>query len=402
MSDLDPPLATAPLDRLDDPATFVVDDAFRAGAERRGRALRRRRRLGTTALGVLAVVLLLGGGLVGTVRWRTSRIQRVPMGDIPQVDAGGAPAPASPIDLKAPFNVLVIGTDDLPGPGRDAGGRGDSMMIVHVDMQADAIRIASLPRDLWVDLADGSGQDRLNVAIQRSPDVLIRTVNKTFGVRIDHFVLVNGANLISLVGAVGGVPMDVEHAVRDANTGLSLDAGCHVLSGEQTLALARSRHLEVQGADGRFEPDVTADFGRERRQQLLGEALVRQAGRHGASFGGFGELAQLATDELVLDDRLGVRDLVDLARWSQQLPEGAVVGAIPTVTDRVTPQGGAVLDLAPGAAESMRTFLATGTGPPMTTPPAGGAAAHPDGATPLSSAARSLAQPVRAHPAATC
>lgn len=392
------------IERLDDDQSFLVDDAFRAGAVRRGRELRRRRHVATGALSVLVVAILLTGGLGGYARWKASRFQRIAIGSIPQVDAGGAPTPAAanPIDLKAPFNVLVIGTDDLPGPGRDAGGRGDSMMIVHVDMQANAIRVSSLPRDLWVNLADGSGWDRLNVAVQRSPEVLIRTVNQTFGVRIDHFVLVNGANMITLVDAVGGVPLEIERALRDPNTGLSLDAGCRVLSGEQALALARSRHLQVQQPDGRFVEDQTADFGRARRQQILSEALVRQAGRHGTSLGGFTGLAQLATEKLVLDDNLGVSDLVDLARWSQGLPEGSVLGTIPAVTARITPEGGAVLDLAPGSAEALRAYLETGTTPNPVTQPTIPANPGTPAPVPLSAAVQALAQPIRVHPAATC
>jgi len=335
----------------------------------------------------------------------------VPIGEIQQINAVGAPAPPPAIDLKAPFNMLVVGTDDLPGPGRDAGGRGDSMIIVHVDMQANVIRMASLPRDLLVTLADGSGQDRLNVAIQRSPDVLIRTVNQTFGIPIDHFVLVNGAGLAALVDVIGGVPMDVAHAVRDANTGLDLTAGCHVLSGDQTLALSRSRHLEVQQANGRFAMDATSDLGRERRQQLVGEAIVRQAGRHGAAVGGFTELAQVATDEMVLDDHLGISDLIGLARWSQGLGTDAVKGTIPTVTDRTTPQGAAVLELAPGSAAAVRQFLTAPVGanpgstvPGSTTPgstvpgPAASSTTVPSSMT----AEALLSQPITAHPAATC
>lgn len=382
--------AAAPLAwvrRLDDDQPFRPDPDLRRRAEQRGRQRRRRHRslasIGSAAL----VVVVLAGTLGGYGRWQASRIVRISMAEIPQVDAAGQPSPPPPPATgTAPFTVLVVGTDTRPPGDEVSGTRADTVMLVRVDRAAGTVRMASLPRDLWVPIGDRGTSERLNTAIQDGPATLVRTVNRVFGIPIDHVVQVDFVGFENLVDGIGGVPVQFDAAVSDPTDGLDQAAGCRVLDGSQALALARSRHLQVRDAAGRWTEDPTSDLGRQRRQQVLGEALVRQAGRRATSPAALADLARLAGDNLVLDDQLGVRDLLDLAGWVRDLDPTAVTAMIPAVHD--TWQGNAaVLELDPDAASATRDFLLTPAPPADPSGPTGGdpgplPAGPPTGVTP--------------------
>jgi hypothetical protein len=124
------------LDQLDDPERFVPDDAFRAGALRRGRRLRRRQRLTLVAGSTLATVLLLVGAAAAYAAVRIGQVERT------EIDFTTAP-----VALDEPFNVLVVGSDHRAGtPSGDQ--RSDTMIVVRVLPAERVVRLLSLPRDL--------------------------------------------------------------------------------------------------------------------------------------------------------------------------------------------------------------------------------------------------------------
>jgi LCP family protein required for cell wall assembly len=357
-------------DYLDDPIPFAPDPVLRSSARARGTSLRRRHHLRLTIASTGVVAVLLVAGLGGFVRWKADQITRITMADIPQVDHGPVALPVAEAEPDGSFNALVVGVERGDGIRTGPGTRADTIMLVHVDRRAQRVQIVSIPRDLWVTPADGGPPDRLNAVIGGGgPAVLITTVNQTFGIPIHHYVQVDFAGFEDLVDAIGGLPIVFDVATLDSNTGLNLPAGCHVLNGESALALARSRHLQTKGPDGRWQEDPTARLARERREQIVVEAMVRRAGEHSLGIGGFAGLLDTATANLVLDDRLGRQDLLDLAALSQELQPGAVSSLTPPVTESVQ-DGKSVLLLAAGGAAQTRAFIDhattspdTGTGP---------------------------------------
>jgi LCP family protein required for cell wall assembly len=344
-------------DYLDDPIPFTPDSALRSSVRARGTSLRRRHHLRLTIASTGAVAILLIAGLGGFARWRADQITRITMADIPQVDHGPVALPVTDPGLDGSFNALVVGVDSRIDVGAAPGSRTDTMMIVHVDRAASKVRIVSVPRDLWITPAGVGADERLNAVLERDgAPALIRTVNQIFGVPIHHYVQVDFGDFKHLVDGAGGVPIVFDAPVMDVSTGLNLDVGCHVLDGEAALALARSRHLTVKGPDGRWNEDGLNDLGRQRRQQVVVEAIVRRVGERAVGRGGLAGLVDLATADLVVDDRLGRQDLLDLGALSLHLAPGAVSSFFPPTTE-ATRGTSAVLLLAPGGAEAATAFL---------------------------------------------
>jgi LCP family protein required for cell wall assembly len=217
-----------------------------------------------------------------------------------------------PVSNIAPFNVLIIGSDTRAGDtgqaaksfGTEAtngGQRSDTIKILHVDPKLGTARLLSIPRDTWVQMSGIpestglSGPEKINTAFNGSGSVpsginaLTETIENTFGIPINHTIVIDFEGLINAVGSVGGVKMNFTYPVRDHdcatasgvcnnNSGLDIPTtGCQVLNGNQTLALARSRFFQYYDpAEGGWNSDGTGDIGRIERQNLIIEALIQK------------------------------------------------------------------------------------------------------------------------------
>ena len=197
--------------------------------------------------------------------------------------------------------------------GRDPTDlRSDTIMILRTDPASGRAALLSLPRDLYVTLADGMGQGRINLAIQRGgAPLLIRTIAENFGIEINHYVQVDFASFRGLVEAIDGVPVPIPYPARDEETGLDLpEAGCHTLDPVQALAYVRSRHYEEQ-IDGRWVEDLRSDIGRIARQQdFIRRALSRAIDRGARNPGTLDQLIDVGLSGITVDSELTADDIV--------------------------------------------------------------------------------------------
>jgi LCP family protein required for cell wall assembly len=179
------------------------------------------------------------------------------------------PTPAAPA-AGAPATVLLLGSDQRPGEHDPS--RTDAIIVARIDPQAQRVALLSLPRDLWVPIP-GYGQTRINAAhvwgqVYEDPEGGIglarKTVSNLLGIPIDYTVYVDFAGFIGAIDALGGVTVDVDKELYDANFP-TMDYGytvAHFLPGPQqmdgatALMYSRIRH-----------PD--SDFARMHRQQAV-------------------------------------------------------------------------------------------------------------------------------------
>lgn len=136
------------------------------------------------------------------------------------------------------------GIDRPPGDEQEAAGaRADVIILVQVNSDG-GVTAVSVPRDTVV---TGLGRpSRITLSLLDGPQALIDSVCSTLGVSVDRYVEIDASGFASAVNALGGVSVTIPNPIRDPGAGLRIDqAGEQVLSGEQALALVRSRHAEV-------------------------------------------------------------------------------------------------------------------------------------------------------------
>ena len=268
-------------------------------------------------------------------------------------------------DPGGPQNVLLVGSDTREGQDSESFGtssetgnpRADTMILVRIDPREEKAAMLSFPRDLWITRYSAAGEDlgkgRINTAFEGGPEQLIATIRRNFRLPIHHYAQVNFAGFRDVVNAVGGVELYLAGPVRDRDAsgknvaGLDVpQSGCVTLNGDQALAYVRSRHFE-QFVDGRWVPDLSADLGRIQRQQDFIRRAVRAALSEGLTNPSkLTQLLDVADENIVVDDELAGRDVVNIGRRFRSLSPETLDQRTLVVEDFRTSAGASVLRLA--------------------------------------------------------
>ncbi len=311
--------------------------------------------------------------------------------------------PAAP---AAEQNILLLGVDSrtdpqgnpLPptlldalhaGDTSDGGDTADSIIVVHVPAGGGHATAISVPRDSFVQLADGYGKHKINSAYSRavtyttdslasggasagaatspfapesvpgaSPNdpavrraalaagarTTVDTVEALTGLSITHFASVNLAGFADISQAIGGVPVCLRAPVDDPYSGLNLPAGPQQVSGTQALAFVRQRHGLPNG-----------DLDRIARQQVFLAGATNKLLSAGTLANPFAlnRLTGVMARSVTLDSGW---DVLSFAAQMQTLSAGSVTfRTIPTGTDELaTPDDGQAVKVDPA---QVRTFV---------------------------------------------
>ncbi|MFA5918513.1 MAG: LCP family protein [Candidatus Nanopelagicaceae bacterium] len=180
------------------------------------------------------------------------------------------------------LNFLVVGSDSRSGLTKTelkklrvgstktaAGGRSDTMFLVHISKDRSNAVIVSIPRDTLATipshisssgkLVEGPVQSKINAAFAwGGAALLIQTLESKSKLHIDHYVEINFAGFTKIVDSLGGIEVCSKTAINDPKSHLVMSSGVHTLQGAQALAYVRTREF-----------DGTGDIGRMRRQQAF-------------------------------------------------------------------------------------------------------------------------------------
>ena len=271
-------------------------EALGAAAGRRPPKMssRRRRNLLRTLAIVLALVVVLAGA--GALYGYHYADRLVSKGQRPV--AGLTPAAAG-----KPMNILLVGSDSRDGLSRRqlgriqtaevAGQRTDTIIVLHISPARDKAVMVSLPRDLRTSV-DGRA-NKINAAFAfGGPDLLVKTVEQTTGLTINHYVEIDFAGFLNVVDALGGVTLCNRsgHRLDDSYANLHMDS----------------------------------DFGRIGRQQEFLRAVMAEVARRGnlAGLPKLLDVANIATDHIKTDDHLSTSTAISLARRLHKLDPGSI------------------------------------------------------------------------------
>lgn len=268
---------------------------------RPGRGWGPRRFFGIAAVVVAAVLIVV----VGTYFYVDGKLARKNV----LVSYSGRPA------AGAGQNWLITGSDSRQGLTRSqmrrlhtgynvSGQRSDTVMLLHVPSNGTPAVLVSLPRDWYVTIP-GNGPNKLNAAYSfGGPKLLVQTVEKNTGLRIDHYMGIGFGGLVHVVDAVGGVRLCIHTAIHDQASGLHLKAGCNNLSGGQALAFVRARH-----------PFAQQDLQRVQDQRLFLAALLRKVTSPSTILNPFASVPAAfgAADTLTVDKGTHLYQLLQIA-----------------------------------------------------------------------------------------
>ncbi len=307
---------------------LAVLDAYRVASdgEAPGRAVANLRALSVAGLIGILLVLVVGHVAVGRLNYsvyevvtglgsgddespepsfspdETGFISPAPTGTLAPgatpTTTGGPLATATqgpPWDGRERLNILLVGADRRPGGG---GYLTDTMIVASIDPGTGQIAMFSLPRDTtrvplpqdWPAAsayANGAYPNKINslytiarnskslfpgTDAQRGFIALKGALGELFQLDIKYYMAVDFQGFLDVIGALGGVTIDVQSPVHDdhyptddgrGSLNLYIAPGIQHMDGPQALAYARARH-------------ATSDFDRAQRQQRVITSIRNQ------------------------------------------------------------------------------------------------------------------------------
>lgn len=218
-------------------------------------------------ISIFTVLLVITVGIGFVVNHYSSLVNRQDINKDLVTDTGKE----APKELDDIITIALFGTDYMG----DIIGASDSTMILAIDKTNNKIKLCSLMRDMYLDLPDGGKQNLNYTMSDGGPELILRTMNYNFNLKIDKFVQVDLTKLPTVIDTLGGVEMTITSdevgyinnyiAHIDAQNGTSTDkitsSGKQLLNGTQASAYCRIRYTE-----GR-------DFKRTERQRDVLSAL---------------------------------------------------------------------------------------------------------------------------------
>jgi LCP family protein required for cell wall assembly len=125
------------------------------------------------------------------------------------------------------INVLVMGLDRRPSEG-NAPTRTDTMFVLTIDSKTKSAGMLGIPRDLWVEIparsGDGYFNERINTAFVYGEQtgypgggarLAEKVIERTFGISIDHYMIIDFPGFIEVIDSIGGVDIYVEEEIYD-------------------------------------------------------------------------------------------------------------------------------------------------------------------------------------------
>ena len=262
---------------------------------------------------VVVIIAAAGATAVAAFREIDKVVEALELG--PELRLGNELAKTDP---GKPQTLMILGSDRRPNNNFEgAGGRGDArsdtIMLVRLDPDKDAIAIMSLPRDLKVEIP-GVGTDKINAAYDYGgPKLTLRTVKRLLGIGINHVINVDFGGFWRAVNAVGCVYADIDRRYYNDSaeyTFIDVQAGYQRLCGRQALQYVRFRHED----NDLVRSARQQDFLRLAKQQVATSELIDKRDRLVRIFG------RNTTTDSKLRTRSEVLRLLKLALGTAGLP----------------------------------------------------------------------------------
>ena len=237
------------------------------------------------------------------------------------------------------LNYLLVGSDTREGltkaelkalrvgsTATAAGGRSDTMLLVHISKDRDKAYLVSFPRDSLVTIpahlsTNGKTQipareNKLNAAFSfGGAPLLIETIESETNLKIDHYIEISFAGFAGIVNALGGIEVCTKVDIDDPKSHLVLSAGTHTLDGIEALKYVRTRDFDGRG-----------DIGRMQRQQQFMSSVLNKATSTGVLLNPIKivNFMNAAISTVKMDENLSKEDLLNLAKQMRGLSSGNV------------------------------------------------------------------------------
>lgn len=224
---------------------------------------RKKRRLILVAIGALLLLYTWGWKVYYDINHTTDSIYS----EVRTNDKRGGDF--ADINASEPISFALLGVDNGAYNRKDVPGRSDAILVGTINPKTKKTTLVSIPRDTYALMEGyettwgGDYYDKLTHAYAfGGAEMTIDSIQELLNIPIDYYVEVNMQGLMDVVDAIGGIkvksPLTFEYQDH-----YFIKNQTRKIDGTEALAFSRMRKEDPEG-----------DFGRQKRQKIVIEAII--------------------------------------------------------------------------------------------------------------------------------
>ena len=237
---------------------------------------RKKAKMITFAIEALILVVLL---LVLYVLNRTERFSKVVFDDKVVEESVNDLTEETLETMEEYTNIALFGLDTRQAGSLGKGNRSDTIMVASINNQTKDVKIVSIYRDSYLNLANDKYRKCNEAYSIGGPEQAVAMLNMNLDLKIDHYMSVDFLAVSEVVDLLGGIEIDVdEYEIEHLNnytvetskvTGKKTNklktTGLQTLDGVQATSYCRIRYTKGD------------DFKRTERQREVLETIAKKA-----------------------------------------------------------------------------------------------------------------------------
>jgi LCP family protein required for cell wall assembly len=223
------------------------------GSSKKKKAAKKKKRMLIFAVEIILLLVLVAGFYV--VR-QLDKIQNPENSEPDQVETNENLSDEAIETMSGYTNVALFGLDTRKAGQLGKGNRSDTMIIASINNDTKQVKLVSVYRDTYLDLANGK-YNKCNGAYNAGgPVQAITMLNRNLDLDIEYYVSVDFAALTEVVDLLGGIYIDVDEAeiehlnnyteetskVTGVSTTKLTQTGLQLLDGVQATSYCRIRY----------------------------------------------------------------------------------------------------------------------------------------------------------------
>lgn len=289
-----------------------------------------KKRTTVIALSIMMVIVFVAS-VAATIFWKKSAGSQSALAHTDQPDILGELTIEPPVipDELHQLNIVLLG---YGGPGHQGGYLSDVIQLVHIDFDQKKIAAISIPRDLWIELPNGSA-GKINGAFSLGSNasdpvgsggpVAAAMAEAVTGLEVQYFAAVDFVGFERLIGqTLDGLEVTVTEPFEDPwypIRGKELEPCGHTPEEIADLTVRYSGFELEKQFPCRYEH---LKFPAGSMSMEGGDALRYVRSRHGSGGGDFSRSKRQHDVLLAIRDRLfSLQTLADIPQWYEAITE---------------------------------------------------------------------------------
>lgn len=176
-------------------------------------------------------------------------------------------------------NIALFGLDTRQAGSLGKGNRSDTIMVASIDNETKDVKIISVYRDSYLNLANDKYRKCNEAYSVGGPEQAVAMLNMNLDLKIDHYMSVDFLAVSEVVDLLGGIEIDVdEYEIEHLN---NYTVETSKVTGKSTTKLKSTGLQNLDGVQAtsycRIRYTKGDDFKRTERQREVLETIIKKA-----------------------------------------------------------------------------------------------------------------------------